>query len=118
VSEDQSRALSEAGVARPTEYHGNTNDLIALTAAITGLTFCGYLTTNGLVCCLPVALGAAGLFLAKDAADPRRARTLSIIGIGSAAIVLLFLAACIALYVGMFIVLGLAGTAAFNPRFQ
>lgn len=90
----------DAGVAGPTEYTGNTNDLIALTAAVSGLTLCGYLATNGLLCCLPVALGAAGLALAKDARDPARARNLSLVGIVSVGILVVMLTVCLVAYFG------------------
>jgi hypothetical protein len=99
-----------AGVSRADEYHGNTNDLIALTAAVSGLTVCGYLATNGLVCCLPLVLGIAGLAAAGSAADPARARTMSLIGIGSILVLFLLLVCCIVLYVG-FIALAALGSA-------
>ena len=110
MSEDELQVPDDpgrAGVAGPTEYVGNTNDLIALTAAVSGLSLCAYLTGNGLFCCLPVLLGAAGLALAKDARDPVRARNLSIIGILSVGLLLALLVACVVAYLGFILALGL-----------
>jgi hypothetical protein len=106
---------ANVGVAGATEYHGNTNDLIALTAAISGLSFCGYMATNGLLCCLPVLLGIAGLAMAKDAQDPVRARNLSLIGILTAGLLLALFLACIVVYVGFIVAASLSsGSGAFD----
>lgn len=102
------------GVAQASEYRGNTNDLIAFTAAVSGLAFCAYLATNGLVCCLPALLGAAGLAMAKDAADPRRARTLSIIGIASVGVVILAIAAFAVLGIAIVVMSAMATPSAFH----
>jgi hypothetical protein len=74
---------------------------------------CGYLSTNGLACCLPVALGIAGLALAQSAGDPKRARMLSLVGIGSVGLLLVFFLCCIVLYFGFIVLMGLSagGTA-------
>ncbi len=114
MSEDITALPSTVGIAQATEYRGNTNDLIALTAAVTGLSLCGYMATNGLICCLPVILGAAGLFMAKDATDPKRARTLSIIGLASMGLFILFILCLILFFVGMMILAGLGGPQTFQ----
>jgi len=98
LPESSPNDVERYGVARPTRYEGNTNDLVALTAAVSGLSLCAYLATNGLFCCLPVLLGIAGLAMAGNAEDPKRARTLSLVGIGTVGCMLLLFLACIVLY--------------------
>ncbi|MDO9066695.1 MAG: hypothetical protein Q7U96_06410, partial [Chloroflexota bacterium] len=63
-------ATATVGVGQATEYRGNTSDVIAFTAAVSGLTLCGYLATNGLTCCLNFALGNDVLDIAQSAGDP------------------------------------------------
>ena len=106
---------ARAGIAGPTGYSGNTNDLIALTAAVSGLSLCAYMASNGLFCCLPVLLGVAGLAMARDARDPVRARNLSIVGILSAGLLILLLLACFVAYVAFIVAISLSsGGRAFN----
>ncbi len=115
-------ALSElppsVGVGQATEYRGNTSDVIALTAAVSGLTMCGYLATNGLACCLPLALGVAGLAMAKDAADPKRAQTLSIIGIASVGLLILLFVCCIVLYFGFVALMAVSSSGTAAPLYR
>ena len=105
---------TNTGVAQASEYRGNTNDLIAFTAAVSGLSFCAYLATNGLICCLPAILGAAGLAMAKDAADPHRARVLSILGIASVGVVILLIAAFAVLGIVIVMMSALASPTTFR----
>ncbi len=98
LPETGSEVTQQPGVARPTRYQGNTNDIVALSAAVSGLSLCAYMATNGLFCCLPVLLGIAGLAMAGSAEDPQRARNLSLVGIGTVGCMFLFFLACIALY--------------------
>lgn len=74
-------------------FQGNSYDLTSLGAVGIGvlmLLMC--LTCNQIsLClpCLPLVLGIIGLAMAKDAVDEARTRTLSWIGIGSTALVVL-----------------------------
>lgn len=107
-------SLSDAepyGVAHPTRYQGNTNDLVALTAAVSGLSMCAYLATNGLFCCLPVFLGIAGLAMAGNAEDPKRARNLSLVGIATVGFIFLVFLACIVLYFAFMAVIAISSGA-------
>jgi hypothetical protein len=106
------------GVGQATEYRGNTSDVIAFSAAVSGLTLCGYLATNGLACCLPVALGIAGLAMAHNAEDPKRARNMSIIGIASVGLLVLFLLCCIALYVGVVALMAVSSSGTTNSLYR
>jgi hypothetical protein len=103
------------GVAQPTQYQGNSNDVIALAAAVSGLTVCAYLASSGLACCLPLVLGVAGLALAQQAVDPARARTLSLVGVGSIGLMLLFVLCCIALYVALIVVSSYSSAGLVSP---
>jgi hypothetical protein len=107
-----------AGVGQPTEYRGNTSDVIAFTAAVSGLTLCGYLATNGLACCLPVVLGIAGLAMAQNAGDPKRARTLSMIGIASVGLLVLFFVCCVALYFGFVALMAISSSGTANSLYR
>jgi hypothetical protein len=121
MSEEQSSASEGTvfvGVGQPTEYRGNTGDVIALTAAVSGLTLCGYLATNGLACCLPLALGVAGLALAQNAGDPKRARILSIIGIASVGLLVLFFVCCIVLYFGFVALMAVSSSGATTSIYR
>jgi hypothetical protein len=121
MSEEQlgvSEATGTAGVGQATEYRGNTNDVVAFTAAVSGLTLCGYLATNGLICCLPIALGIAGLALAQNAGDPKRARILSIVGIASVGALILFFLCCIALYFGAVALMAISSPGATAPVYR
>ncbi len=109
---------TSVGVGQATEYRGNTSDVIAFTAAVSGLSLCGYLATNGLACCLPVALGVAGLAMAKDAADPKRAQTLSIIGIASVGLLILLFVCCFVLYFGFVALMAVSSSGTATPTFR
>jgi hypothetical protein len=111
-------ATAAAGVGQATEYRGNTSDVIAFTAAISGLTICGYLASNGLVCCLPAVLGIAGLAMAQNAGDPKRARMMSIIGIASVALLVFFIVCCIALYFGFVALMAVSSSGAATPIYR
>lgn len=121
MSEEQlsvSEATVSVGVGQATEYRGNTSDVIAFTAAVSGLTLCGYLATNGLACCLPVALGIAGLAMAQNAGDPKRARIMSIVGIASVGLLVLFIVCCIALYFGFVALMAVSSSGTATPMYR
>lgn len=121
MSEEQlslSEATVSVGVGQATEYRGNTSDVIAFTAAVSGLTLCGYLASNGLVCCLPVALGIAGLAMAQNAGDPKRARIMSIVGIASVGLLVLFIVCCIALYFGFVALMAVSSSGTATPMYR
>jgi hypothetical protein len=100
-------ALTQSGLAK---YIGNSYDLIALIAAITGLFSLGTCFLGLNIYCLPIMLGIIGLIAAKQSADPSRTRTLSIIGIATTAFLLLLILAIILAYVGFVIVMIIAST--------
>jgi Na+-driven multidrug efflux pump len=112
-----SGTAESVGVGQATEYRGNTSDVIAFSAAVSGLTLCGYLATNGLACCLPVALGIAGLAMARNAGDPKRARTMSLIGIGSVGLLVVLFLCCIVLYFGIVAIMAFTSSGAATSTY-
>jgi hypothetical protein len=111
-------SMGTVGVGQASEYRGNTSDVIAFTAAVSGLTMCGYLATNGLACCLPVVLGIAGLAMARNAEDPKRARMLSMIGIGSVGLLVLLFVCCVALYFGFVALMAVSSSGAVTSTYR
>ncbi len=87
----------EEDEARPrATFTANANDLIALGALVSGLTLLLSCVTGDMFrCCLPLLpllLGAIGLASARQAVDENRTRLWSWVGLGSGAIVVLFIA--------------------------
>jgi len=91
-------------------YSGNNSDLVALAAAIGGLSILSTCFLSYLAYCMPLALGVAGLALAKEAAHPQRARVMSFIGLGSSLLVILIIFTCIALYIAVIVAAGVLGS--------
>lgn len=92
-----SRYYLEEDEARPrATFTANANDLLALGALVSGLTLLLSCATGDMFrCCLPLLpllLGAIGLASARQAVDENRARLWAWIGLGSGAIVVLFIA--------------------------
>lgn len=85
---------------------GNTYDVAALVAVVTGAVMVFLCLTCGLgTYCLPlvpIAAGVFGLATAARAVDPKRTRLLSWLGIGAGGLALLLFLALIAVYAMMF----------------
>jgi hypothetical protein len=89
---------------------GNTYDLAALIALITGAVVLFLLLTCGMgAYCLPFAPIVAGIIAlasAARAADPQRTRLYAWLGIGAGGLALLLTVGLILLYVGLFVAMG------------
>ncbi len=95
-------ALSEAAAARPpaadVPYRGNSTDVGALVAAVAGLT--ALASCAGLAWVIPLFALIAGLvswLQSKDAVNVKRTRWLSVIGMASGGVFLLFVVGIFAL---------------------
>ena len=100
---------------RTVTFMGNTYDLVALVALLTGALVLFILLTCGVgTYCLPlvpIVAGIIALASASQAADPERTRRYSWLGIGAGGLAVLLIAGVIALYVGLL----LASGALANP---
>jgi hypothetical protein len=69
--------------------------MLALSAAVSGLSMCGFMASFGLLFFLPLILGIVAFAAADGAEDPKRAKILSVVGAVTglvlAAIMLLFI---------------------------
>jgi hypothetical protein len=92
---------------RTITFMGNTYDLAALVALITGavLLFLCLTCGQGMYCLplAPIVAGFVGLASAARAADPKRTRLYSWLGLGSGCLSVLFVVMGIGLYVGLLV---------------
>jgi hypothetical protein len=98
-------ALSEASVVRPpaqdVPYRGNSTDVSALVAAVTGLS--ALASCAGLAWVIPLialALGLVSWLQSKDAINAKRTRWLAVIGMASGGVFFVFVLGLFALMFG------------------
>ena len=93
---------------RTITFAGNTYDLAALVAVITGATLLFTCLTCGVggycLPLVPIIAGIAGLTAAARAADPERTRLFSWLGIGAGSAYLLLALALIVVYVAALLI--------------
>lgn len=100
-------------------YKGNSTDLTALAALITGLA--AFLSCAGLYYAIPFiafVLGLVAWLQAKDAFDPRRARWMGMVGLAGGSLFILAVLGVIALVMMCFVLqFALISSASGGPRF-
>ena len=101
----------ETAPRRTVTLMGNTYDLAALVALITGAVVLFTLITCGMgaycIPFVPIVAGIIALASAARAADPQRTRLYAWLGIGAGGLTLLLTVGLILLYVGLFLAMGL-----------
>ena len=104
----------EPAARRTVTFMGNTYDLAALVAVITGAVLVFICLTCGLggycLPLVPIAAGIVGLASAARAQDPARTRLYSWLGIGAGGAAILLALVLFALYVGLILTGAKLGT--------
>jgi hypothetical protein len=99
---------------RTITFHGNTYDLAALVALITGAVLLLLCLTCGMgsycLPAVPIVAGLIGLTSAARAADPQRTRLYSWLGIGAGGLYILLALALVVVYVALMILLAASGS--------